>query len=257
MRLSPRARSIEVPNIRVGVTHLRHGGLLIYPTETAYAIGCDATNARAVRAIFRLKGRERGKPLPLIAASVAMAKRYARFTPLARRLARRWWPGALTIVLPQLRHSEGRARGISHHDKVAALAPGALARDGTLALRISSHPIARALSQRLGRPIISTSANRSGQPPCHTTHSVLHSLKVSNGAKEEVTYLTRGRVRNMSRPGIGEKISGVRRMASSVERSMLLRILDTGPLHHRPPSTIVDARGDRPIVLRHGTIRLE
>lgn len=215
------------------VAHLCRGGLLIYPTETAYALGCDATDARAVRALFRLKGRERGKPLPLIVASRAMVERYAHLTPLARRLAARYWPGALTIVLPQLRHSEGRARGISHHGKVAALAPGIVSPDGSIALRISSHPIARALSQRLGRPIVSTSANRSGQPPCYTIPSALHSLN-----RTVIARAARYRSEAISAARLG------------------LRVLDIGPLPRRRPSTIVDARGDALRTLRRGTIRV-
>src|SRR3989338_9502620 len=84
---------------RAAIAHLRSGGLCIYPTETAYAVGCDATNARAVAHVFAVKGRARGKPLPLIVASSAMAWRYARPTQLARRLAQRYWPGPLTLVL--------------------------------------------------------------------------------------------------------------------------------------------------------------
>lgn len=187
------------------VAHLRRGGLLIYPTETAYALGCDATNARAVASIFRLKGRERGKPLPLIAASVVMAERYARFTPLARKLAKQHWPGPLTIVAAS-RQLQATSR----------LAPGVLARDGTIALRVSSNPIARALSRRLGRPIVSTSANRSGQPPRYSIQSAVRSL------------------------GLHQQFF----------------VLDIGPLPRRRPSTIVDARGDVLRTLRRGTIRI-
>ena len=207
-----RTESTKVLSIESAAAHLHSGGLLIYPTETAYAIGCDATNPVALRAIFRLKRRERGKPLPLIVASRAMAEYYARFTPLARRLAVRYWPGPLTIVLASrfspLPVRRGSVRGR------AALAPSTIAANGTIALRVSSHPIARALSRSLGRPIVSTSANRAGASPCYSARAALRSLR-----------------------------GGV-------------RAVDTGPLPHRRPSTIVDARGDRPIVLRRGSIRV-
>lgn len=204
------------------VARLRRGGLLIYPTETAYALGCDATNPAAVRAIFRLKGRERSKPLPLIVASVAMAERYARFTPLARRLANEHWPGPLTVVADS-RQPQAASR----------FAPGVVAPDGTLALRISSHPIARALSRALGRPIVSTSANHSGQPPCYTIPSALRSLNRTVIARAD-----------RYRP---EAISAAR---------LGLRVLDAGPLLRRRPSTIVDARGSQTVVLRRGAIRV-
>ncbi|MBI4449850.1 threonylcarbamoyl-AMP synthase, partial [Candidatus Uhrbacteria bacterium] len=189
---------------------LRAGGLLIYPTETSYAIGCDATNANAVRSILRLKGRERGKPLPLIVASRTMAERYARFTPIARRFARRYWPGPLTIVA-----ASSKLQAPSHR-----LATGIIAPNHTVALRVSSHPIARALSRSLGRPIVSTSANRAGAPSCYSARAALRSL-------------------------------GFRQ-----EHARSLSVLDLGPLPRRRPSTIVDARGDRLIVLRQGSIRV-
>ena len=197
--------------LSAAVVHLRAGGLFIYPTETAYAIGCDATNVTAVQAIFRLKGRERGKPLPLIVASRAMAERYARFTPLARRLAARYWPGPLTIVLAS-RFSPPLPEG--EREGVGMLAPGVVASNGTIALRVSSHPVARALSRRLGRPIVSTSANRAGEPPCYSARCALRSLRGGVFA------------------------------------------IDTGPLPHRRPSTIVDARSDRPHIHRIGQIQI-
>lgn len=141
--------------VDAALPHLRAGGVLCYETETSYAIGCDATNARAVRAIFLLKDRERGKPFPLIVASRAMAERWATVTPLAQRLARRCWPGPFTFVL--------RAR--------RRLGRGVVAQNGTIALRVPAHPIARALARRLGRPIVATSANRSGDPPARSVRA--------------------------------------------------------------------------------------
>jgi len=180
--------------------------IFIYPTETSYAIGCDATNAAAVRGVFRLKGRERGKPLPLIVASRAMAERYAQFTPLARRLAAHYWPGPLTIVAVGRKPKAGSRR----------LAPGVVAANGTIALRISSHPIARALSRRLGRPMVATSANRSGGPPAFSMRAAQRAFPDARG----------------------------------------MWIIDAGALPRRKPSTIVDARGSKPIILRQGAVSL-
>lgn len=178
-------------------------GFLLYPTETAYAIGCDATNTRVVQAIFRLKGRGRGKSLPLIVASRAMAERYAVFTPLARRLARMYWPGPLTLVL--------RAR--------RRFPIGIAVADGSIALRVSAHPIARALSRQLGRPIVATSANRSGKPPCFSARAACEAL-----------------------------------FPRAVQLGVPLDTIDFGTLPRRRPSTIVDARGITPIILRSGSI---
>ena len=125
---------------------LKRGGTVVYPTETAYGLGCDATDRKAVQKIFKIKGRDRSKPLPLIVASSGMARRYARFDPRSSALARRFWPGPLTLVLPPAR----------------TLAPGVAGPEGESAMRVSPHPIARGLASRLGRPLVATSANRSG-----------------------------------------------------------------------------------------------
>jgi L-threonylcarbamoyladenylate synthase len=135
------------------VAVLRRGGLVVYPTETAYALGCDATNAKARRRLCKVKNRERAKQLPLIMSSLAAARRVVRFNAEALRLARKYWPGPLTLRLPE----KGK---ISH----------------TIALRVSSHPVARALAARLGRPIVSTSANMSGEPVKYDIVSVFHDL---------------------------------------------------------------------------------
>lgn len=129
---------------------LRKGGLVVYPTETAYGLGCDATNADAVRRVYAVKGRARGKPLATIAADTAMVKRFFTLTGTAARLARHHWPGALTIVLPARDARLRRALG-AH-----------------VGVRVSSHRTARALSRGLGRPIVATSANKSGRGNCYS-----------------------------------------------------------------------------------------
>ncbi len=136
-------------NLKAAVRVLKTGGVLVFPTETSYGIGCDATNAKAVRRVFELKGRVKEKGTPLIVSSLAMARRYGVFSKTALTLAKKYWPGPLTLVLP--------ASGTSPGDVPA--------QKGTIALRMSSHPIARALARGLGRPIVATSANLSGQPP--------------------------------------------------------------------------------------------
>ncbi|MFH1099127.1 MAG: L-threonylcarbamoyladenylate synthase [Candidatus Uhrbacteria bacterium] len=214
------------------VIHLRRGGLLIYPTETSYAIGCDVTNARSVAAIFRLKGREHGKSLPIIVASRAMAERYAKFTSVAQRLARRHWPGPLTLVMEQKISPPPTGKGSERG--WGMLAPGVVARDGTVALRVSSHPIVRALSRRLGRPIVATSANRSGEPPAFSARAALRALMpVANVRRIPLLAIDPA-------PLFVQKWCGV----------------DGGVLPRRKPSTIVDARGVEPIIIRLGAVRL-
>ena len=127
---------------------LRAGGLVAFPTETVYGLGADATNARAVAGIFAAKGRPLFNPL---IAHVADAGDVARFAILDRRaetLATAFWPGALTLVLTK-----------SADCSIADLTTAGL---DTVAVRVPSHPVARALIRAAGVPVAAPSANRSG-----------------------------------------------------------------------------------------------
>jgi L-threonylcarbamoyladenylate synthase len=142
------------------VRKLKEGGVVAFPTDTLYALGADATNPNAIERVFGIKGREAGKPLPLFVAGGEMARRYARLTPDAEALARRYWPGALTLVLE--RHSSFES---------AALAGGE-----TVALRAPDHRVALALVEGLDRPVTGTSANLAGGPDPVTAHDVIEAL---------------------------------------------------------------------------------
>lgn len=142
-------------HIEEAITSLKSGGVVVFPTETAYGLAADATNEKAVARIFEIKGRDEGKSLPLIAASREMVERYAGIPQGLESLASKYWPGALTLVLPAM---GGLASGV--------------VRDGTVAVRVSSHPVARALSEGLNTPIVSTSANLAGKPVCYSIEDV-------------------------------------------------------------------------------------
>lgn len=136
--------------MKVAIDVLRRGGVVVFPTETAYAIGCDATNSAAVRRILRLKGRRASKKVATISADMKQVERFFVVSDVARRLVRRHWPGPFTIVLPVKDRKLRRALG------------------WTVGVRVSSHATARALARGLGRPIVATSANRSGQPTAYS-----------------------------------------------------------------------------------------
>ncbi len=125
------------------------GGLVAVPTETVYGIAADATNGAAVAAIFTAKGRPSFNPLICHVASVAMAESLADFTPLARRLAERFWPGPLTLVLP-------RKPDCPVHDLATAGLP-------SIGLRIPQHIATLEIISRVGRPLAAPSANPSEQ----------------------------------------------------------------------------------------------
>lgn len=153
----------EAATLKKAVTILRSGGLVVYPTETAYALGCDPKNSKAVKRLFSVKKRDASKPLPLIAASKSQALKNVRSDVFERSLAEVFWPGPLTIVAaPAVRFAMGVA-----------------SKRGEVALRVSPHPVAAALAARLGRPVISTSANRSGTSTAYDIVSVLKDLGTS------------------------------------------------------------------------------
>lgn len=135
---------------------LKKGGVVVFPTETAYGLAADARNAEAVERVFKIKGRSEGKSLPLIASDRAMVERVAGIPSGLVRFADQHWPGPLTLVLSIV--GDG-------------LVPGVI-KNGEIAIRVSSHPVATALSRGLGAPIVSTSANRSGQPACYSINDV-------------------------------------------------------------------------------------
>jgi L-threonylcarbamoyladenylate synthase len=128
---------------------LREGGLVAFPTETVYGLGGDATNEQAVAAIFETKGRPTFNPLICHVVDAVAARTFVHWTDIAEKLAARFWPGPLTLVLP-------RAEG----SPIALLATAGL---DTVAIRVPSHPMAQALMRATGRPIAAPSANRSGE----------------------------------------------------------------------------------------------
>jgi L-threonylcarbamoyladenylate synthase len=135
---------------------LRGGGLVAFPTETFYGLGAAADDPAAVRRVFRVKGRDEGKPLLVLVDSLAMAERVAEVTARARELMARHWPGALTLVL--------RAR--------AGVPREVTAGTGTIGVRLSPHPVARGLVAALGSPLTAPSANLADAPPPTTAAAV-------------------------------------------------------------------------------------
>lgn len=174
---------------------LRKGGVIVYPTDTSYGIGCDATNARAIKKVFAIKHRPPEKQVSVIVGSRSIATKYAKFSADARAFATACWPGALTIIVKRKQAK------------------------GTIGLRISKHPIAQQIASALGRPLVSTSANISGKPPCHSI-TALHA-----------------QFKNLSNKGPYPD-----------------SIIDAGRLPRRLPSTVIDACSSPPILLRVGAI---
>ncbi len=137
---------------------LAAGGLVAFPTETVWGLGADARRAEGVAALFRFKGRGRQQPVSvLVSGRDALESHGFALEPAVDALARRFWPGPLTLVLP---HAGGFAPGVAR------------AGDGAVGVRCSSHPIAAALARRLAAagvgPMTATSFNPSGLPAART-----------------------------------------------------------------------------------------
>ena len=130
------------------------GGIVVYPTETVYGLGADATSPRALARLLALKGRDASKGMSVLVGDLASARALVAGDPSAavHALAREFWPGPLTLVLPAA-HTVDRAL---------------VGSGGGVGLRCSTDPVARALLERCGVPLTATSANPSDAEAAHT-----------------------------------------------------------------------------------------
>jgi L-threonylcarbamoyladenylate synthase len=134
--------------VALAARSLAEGGLVAFPTETVYGLGADATNPQAIARLYRAKGRPAFNPLIATVGDLEAAKRIARFDATAIKLAKAFWPGPLTLVLPK-----------TSDCAVAELATAGL---DTIAIRVPAHPIARDILRAFGGPVVAPSANLSG-----------------------------------------------------------------------------------------------
>ena len=123
---------------------LKSGGVLIYPTDTLYGLGCDATSKKAVEKIYALKGREKGKPLSILVSDYAMLLEYCAVSSAQERILHSLLPGPYTFILPLRK-------------------PLPVSPTMQIGIRVPEHYFMRQVSKELGMPIVSTSANISGK----------------------------------------------------------------------------------------------
>lgn len=147
--------------IQTIVDHLRAGKVVLLPTETVYTLAVDATNEDAIRKVYEIKGRDFSKPLHVVVGNLEMAERYVDANDTARKLAKAFLPGPLTLVLP----------------KKADLLPLMLTSSlPTLGIRIPDLPLSLKVSEVFGLPFTTTSANPSGGVNPYSVQDVLDSL---------------------------------------------------------------------------------
>lgn len=145
------------------VKTLQRGGTVVFPTETAYGLGADPWNPKAVKKLLLLKGREKGKPLGLVASSRQQVEMVCQIQPGEEPLISHW-PGPLSVVL--------KARRLAKADEQKAWSL-TLANGESVSIRVSGSLWVRQLTELFGRPVIATSANRSGSQTCYSLSCVL------------------------------------------------------------------------------------
>lgn len=204
---TPRIIPASAEGIALAVQMLQRGELVAFPTETVYGLGADATQDKAVAAIYAAKGRPSINPLIVHVADRDALDAMVRMNKDADLLAMHFWPGSLTLVLPR---QEG-----------CAVSPLASAGLPSVAVRIPDHPVALDLLKALGRPIVAPSANRSGKlsptTPMHVAQSlggrvplILAAGKTNVGVESTIISLVGPRPRLLRAGGIeAERIAAV------------------------------------------------
>ncbi|MEK7160601.1 MAG: L-threonylcarbamoyladenylate synthase [Patescibacteria group bacterium] len=142
---------IEAAKVMLG------GGLVIFPTDTVYGLGCDATQESAIKKIFKIKNRQETNPLAIIVRDIAMAKKVAFVEPKIERALNSVWPGAVTVVLW----------------KRSRLPEVLTAKEQTIGLRIPDYKLTYLLAENMARPYVATSANYSGEPATNKIGQVI------------------------------------------------------------------------------------
>ncbi len=181
---------------------LLEGNTLVYPTETCYGLGCDATNYEAVDKIFDIKHRQKNKPVLVVAHDLSVMLEHVFDSPLLFELEEKYWPGPLTVVT-KVRPDSNLAKGVIHED-------------GTIAFRITEHPVAAELCRAIDGPLVSTSANIAAAASPYDIGEVLLMFNDQ--------YI---------QPDI---------------------IIDAGPLPHKSPSTVIRINNGTIEILREGEI---
>lgn len=164
-------------DIRTACNVMKRGGIILYPTDTVWGIGCDATNSAAVKRIFELKRRADSKSMITLVADMAALERIVENVPDAAEQIIEASDKPVTVV----------------YDHGQNVAPELLASDGSLGVRVTSEKFSQMLCRSMRRPIVSTSANISGQPTPHTF------AEISKEIIDGVDYVCTSR-RNVNKP---------------------------------------------------------
>ena len=156
-------------NVSIASEMVRKGGLVIYPTDTVYGLGCDPFNVTAVKRVSKVKG-ERRKPLPILASSIEHVEKIASLSQEAKKIAKEFWPGPLTLVVP----------------KKPVLPDFVTYNLDSVGVRVPKHDVALQLITLSNGLLVGTSANKTGEKPPRTAQEAAQQLE------EEVDIILNG-----------------------------------------------------------------
>ncbi|MBI2638884.1 threonylcarbamoyl-AMP synthase [Candidatus Peregrinibacteria bacterium] len=189
-------------SLQKALNKLRTGGVIAHATETCYGFACDAFSKRALVSLYKIKKMSLQKPVSIMVHSLTMAKKYGVFSKKALIFAKKYWPGPLTIIVKR------------KNTLPKFFNPGIK----TIGIRVPAHALSIKLIKAFGRPLTTTSANISGQPPPYSVSAIQKQFR-SRKLKPDF-------------------------------------ILDSGRLKKNPPSTIIDISQKTPKIIRHGSFHL-
>lgn len=169
---------------------LKDGGVIVFPTETCYGIGCDAQNTEAVELIKAIKLRPEGMPMSLIVKDMEMAEKYGKFSDTARTLAEKHWPGPLMVILPIGQNNLSQS----------------LTNNGKLGMRVSSSKIVKKIMAEVDFPIVATSANVHGKSSTYCIEDTISQF--SDAGIEPDLYLDGGELEVLAPSMIIEIVAG-------------------------------------------------
>lgn len=132
-------------NLAKVVVDLLDGKTLIFPTETSYGLGCDATNLAAVEQIFKIKGRPSDKPLLIVVPTIEMAKKFLKWNDGIEKVAQKYWPGPVTVV--------------GEYKNDSGLVPGVVSKNNSVAVRVTQFELTKSITEKMNGPLVATSAN--------------------------------------------------------------------------------------------------
>lgn len=172
---------MQLENIKKAISILCDGGVIAYPTESVFGLGCDPDNESALLKLLRIKNRSSSKGMLMVSHDFSLVTKYINFTHIDETdlmYTKEFWPGPFTFLFPA-------------SDSCSQLLKG---NHSTIAIRISTHPIIKALCSGFNKPIVSTSANISGNPPCVSL------TDVHTNFDNIVNFIVDGETLNYSKP---------------------------------------------------------